>query len=158
MSDSNATYELRRLLDERGVEWKDDDGVTEWFVDGMTCRSLHRVTIGIEHLALYIPVLAPQQAVAATLGHGKQCFATNYTHEHCKYSVNKKWMEDTRFYIPTLGRGECEWDFIEEIKHEFQYPDWIIKCSACGYTLQLPNGEYPNYCAQCGARNKAVKR
>ena len=34
----------------------------------------------------------------------KICYATDYTHEHCKYSVNRGWTEDTRFYISTPAK------------------------------------------------------
>lgn len=71
-----ATQRLREMLDERGVKWKNvggttsSDGITEWFVDGMTCQAVNRVTVGIEHLTLHIPVLTPEQAIA-TLGAGE---------------------------------------------------------------------------------------
>lgn len=74
MSDNRTTELLREGLTERGIEWENvggttsGDGITEWIVDGMTCRAAQRVTVGIEHLALYIPVLTPEQAIAATLG------------------------------------------------------------------------------------------
>lgn len=76
MTDNRTTELLREGLTERGVEWKNvggttsGDGITEWIVDGMTCRAAQRATVGIEHLALYIPVLTPEQAIAATLGSG----------------------------------------------------------------------------------------
>lgn len=77
MTGNRTTELLREGLTERGIEWKNiggttsGDGITEWLVDGMTCRAAQRVTVGIEHLALYIPVLTPEQAIAATLGSDK---------------------------------------------------------------------------------------
>lgn len=65
----SATDELRAMLDERGVDWKArPDGVTEWVNDGMTCKAVDRTTVGIEHLTMLVPVLTPEQAIAATLG------------------------------------------------------------------------------------------
>ena len=48
--------------------------------------------------------LTPEQAIATTLKNDvKPCYATDYTHEHCKYSVNRDWTENTKFYIPAVS-------------------------------------------------------
>lgn len=86
------------------------------------------------------------QAVAVTLGAEKPCYATDYTHEHCKYSVNRGWTEDA-----TLGAGECEWIYPQGAL------GWLgrFKCSACGHAFSDCDESEWNYCPNCG---KAVKR
>lgn len=68
-----ATDELRRLLDERGVEWRPmhdteagyhEDRDTEFLVDG--CKHVAHEWWG--H-GLQVDMLIPAQVIAATLGH-----------------------------------------------------------------------------------------
>ena len=64
-----ATDELRRLLDERGVEWADDGYATTctvWAANGIVWHGLWRNDC-IELIAH----LTPQQAIDATLGRGE---------------------------------------------------------------------------------------
>lgn len=70
MTDSNATDELRRLLDERGVEYRVNETtkVFEWYFDGTDGEgSAHATEVngGINIMACS---LTPAQAIAATLG------------------------------------------------------------------------------------------
>lgn len=63
----NATEDLRRLLDEAGVEWHDDGYATTctvWTANGITWHGLWRDG-SIELLAHH---LTPAQAIAATVG------------------------------------------------------------------------------------------
>ena len=92
----NATEELRRLLDERGVEWSDysDDRVfhTSWnnmscwfneFTDGWTAwgMSMHGT---------------PEQAIAATLGSGT-----------CSMEYGDAVTEDTKRVLDVYFCSEC---------------------------------------------------
>lgn len=68
-----ATEDLRRLLDERGVEWVRgvyNDGIVEWEgANGRICRAFERnepITVDVDILAV-----TPAQAVEATLGRGE---------------------------------------------------------------------------------------
>lgn len=82
MTMSSATGELRRMLDDRGVEWQaiDGDGIcfTEWSTHGgafvYTARESHRrygddrlrvETSGIPNACM---IVTPEQAIEATLG------------------------------------------------------------------------------------------
>ena len=62
-----ATDELRRLLDERGVEYRWDNGTATWYVNGVMYNAWgydnERLTMSVCHLT-------PAQAIAATLGAG----------------------------------------------------------------------------------------
>ena len=60
-----ATDELRRLLDERGVEWEGTPGVTFWG----NCYALDITTNEKEKVHLHL-CCTPEQAIAATLGDG----------------------------------------------------------------------------------------
>ena len=65
-----ATDELRRLLDERGVEWRDDSSIygtrrTVWTADGVTY-----VAAEVSGRLKVSGYLTPEQAVEATLGRG----------------------------------------------------------------------------------------
>lgn len=63
-----ATERLRQLLDERGVEWRYDQGTVTWCHDGMRAEAYR----GINDLDLVVRMcrLTPEQAIAATLGRG----------------------------------------------------------------------------------------
>lgn len=74
-----ATEELRRLLDERGVEWGNvrNDGsesnfFTEWQFDGIDGRATATEWSAGNNLsmAIYRWGLTPEQAIDATLGRG----------------------------------------------------------------------------------------
>ena len=78
-----ATDELRRLLDERGVEWDADDEimddgsisqVTYWYSNDIEWSADGRD----EYLAFdAVQLITPEQAIAATLGGGYQGFWTH---------------------------------------------------------------------------------
>lgn len=65
----SATEELRRLLDERGVEWAEDDAshTTRWTnANGQKCSAMYWNPT----LSVLISECTPEQAIEATLGHG----------------------------------------------------------------------------------------
>jgi len=124
-----VTDELRRMLDECGVEWWEDSFLGEYKTVfdskyGMRC-CMYQVGNSL-FFSNNLPV-TPEQAVAVALGNdAKSCYATDYTHERCKYSVNRGWTEDTKFYIPilkhdTLGSGRVNEDSIDKWLREFQF-------------------------------------
>lgn len=64
-----ATEELRRLLDERGVEHCDGTETTLWLKDDMGYRA--RADEGLQgFIYLHLWCTTPEQAIAATLGSG----------------------------------------------------------------------------------------
>lgn len=69
-----ATEELRRLLDERGVEWRADDGktvwVTRWVFNGHSSAMFSEYDDGECVFVTSGHSWTPEQAVAATLGRG----------------------------------------------------------------------------------------
>ena len=141
---ASATEILRRLLDERGVEYfkhedgeplrkleKADEPATSWHMGG---ASVCAVPIeGSDLFDLWIDHCTPEQAIAATLG-GVEC-------------------------VP-----HGEWESIsqtQEVRHIF--------CE-CGHELGMDRRDslpfhrtslcaIPNYCEECGRKiRKAVKR
>ena len=73
-----ATVELRRLLDERGVEWgnirqdgSESDYLTEWQFDGNEAKAI-AIEWSIDNLSIDISLYGrtPQQAIDVTLGRG----------------------------------------------------------------------------------------
>lgn len=75
----SATEELRRMLDERGVEWgnvrndgSESDYLTEWQFDGIQSYAVATewAVGGGLSLETHRHHLTPEQAIAATLGRG----------------------------------------------------------------------------------------
>lgn len=105
-----AADELRRLLDERGVEHTDaDDGHTQhtWWSDGD-----HEIAASNSGKRLAVYNLTPEQAIAATLGAGT-----------CRI---KPWEmeQDTGFY----DCMECECGYVSDVS---DWAKWHF-CPTCG--------------------------
>ena len=176
-----ATEELRRLLDERGVEYfkhedgeplrkleKADEPATSWYMGG---ASVCAVPIeGSDLFDLWVDHCTPEQAIAATLGDdAKPCpwcgreMQEGHHDGHVWYRDDSDYIASLKRSIDalqesftTLGGGECK--FVGDAKHP-------PKCSACGYEPSiyecswLGDGGYEfegNYCPNCGARVKEV--
>ena len=127
---TSGTDELRRMLDERGVEYfkhedgeplrkleKADEPATSWHMGG---ASVCAVPIeGSDLFDLWIDHCTPAQAIAAT-----------------------------------LGTGTCHMVLREDIRgHAYQD---TYECSECGeYVVRetcMGESEPPNYCPNCGRR------
>lgn len=66
-----ATDELRRLLDERGVEYTEDHGYREFFWEFGESGMARASAIGTKGLVqMIVTGITPEQAVEATLGRG----------------------------------------------------------------------------------------
>ena len=123
-----ATEELRRLLDERGVEW---EGREDIHTDFTFWCGVHACETGPKpSLAVYH--LTPSQAIAATLGAGTcridllntgdcagyecseyimHCNGCGYEFGHVLYNENGDvWMSEPPNYCPNCGRRVVEVD------------------------------------------------
>ena len=70
-SNPTATEVVRRLLDERGVEWTGSDTRTGFIVDGIDWEAYEHVVFGEPSgLLSVMTALTPEQAIDATLGRG----------------------------------------------------------------------------------------
>lgn len=118
----SATDELRRMLDERGVEWYEPTMKpnTTWFPDsfGINCR----VKPWGEVLQVKRYGLTPKQAIAATLGGGE-----------CEYVIEDNMNESE-------GMGDV-WFRCTNCNTTFDYyaDDWLMKqnhCPHCGFKIR----------------------
>ena len=156
----NATEELRRLLDERGVEWWETvnhaNCVFTWWdtpmfgsVWAMDNDDGYLHMSGLNHCDF-----TPEQAIAATLGSVDKGIP-----QGADGNLDQSQVEWLRYMPdgwdgtpPTLGNGECE----------NVAPDYLdFLCSACGF-VHYHNDENDTgdgndwaFCPRCG---KAVKR
>lgn len=119
-----ATDELRRMLDERGVEWTANDGAnvkeTCWSYMGEPTAAFAEYYDGTTRFACDIWCFTPEQAIAATLG-ARTC--------HDKGNIE-------RFICSECG---CRLDLQDD--------DWEA-------TMWLADGAamVPRYCPNCGRR------
>ena len=130
----SATDELRRLLDERGVEWTAPNSILR---DMMTCWTAG----GFYYEAFEVPEpdgtflltaahqddLTPEQAIAATLGDADATPTRQVDAGTCR------------------DIGGCRW----------------FRCSACGFGIEdmyvndedeYPPADQPRYCPNCGRK------
>ena len=121
---TSATDELRRLLDERGVEWEAaadaPDSLTTWATGSDTARWCADELIN-DRFDLYaydvdedVSGLTPEQAIDAT-----------------------------------LGRGTCHIDLVGYDEREDRF-----QCRSCDWSMSVRRGTWPrfNYCPNCGRR------
>lgn len=110
-----ATDELRRLLDERGVEWEDFDGEPTW-ADGDGRMYYARQEFTFAGLTDEVTVyhLTPEQAVEATLWRGT-CHITDngpwgypYVCGECGASFDPDVNGGDFNYCPNCGRAVVE--------------------------------------------------
>lgn len=131
-----ATDELRRLLDERGVEYETDDTQVDgngtmyqvtYVKEGYARTWVYEEPPDCDLLVSYNLDLGAEDAIAATLGRGE-----------CKVDV--------------LNTGDCA---------GYECSEYIMHCNGCGHefghVLYNEDGdvwmsEPPNYCPNCGRR------
>ena len=112
-----ATDDLRRLLDERGVEWEEVDGHTLWWgeSDHHQASAFSSILFGESERVHLNAMVTPQQAIDATLGRGTcrnidplRDFEDNeeFTCSECGYS-NGYELGVPR-YCPNCGRRVVE--------------------------------------------------
>ena len=105
-----ATEELRRLLDERGVEWTHADGTVS-FNDGE--HWFHAWAYSDDTMCVSMGYLTPKQAVEATLGRRTCAYEPDYT--------GFTWWDenDVEHYEEDSASDEC----------------WSASCNKCGFTM-----------------------
>ena len=114
----SATEELRRLLDERGVEWDEVDHHTLWWGESIHHQASAYSSIlfgesGRVHLSAMV---TPAQAIAATLGVGTCHNESKYPQMFfycsecgCAHKRNRAYVDMPRF-CPNCGRRVVEVD------------------------------------------------
>ena len=102
-----ATDELRRLLDERGVEWTYGDGTVSYASDG---RWFHAWAYNDGAMCVSMGYLTPEQAIEATLGLGTCRITDNgpwgypYVCSACGASFDADVNNGEFNYCPNCGR------------------------------------------------------
>lgn len=177
-----ATDELRRLLDERGVEYTVDHGYREFFWDFGESGIVRASAIGTRGLVqMIVTGITPAQAVEATLGRDRYSYeqfreisnavgdAMQYAHDKAiehPDAADPLWNLDE--YVnrilkvafegeATLGRGECHEVISDNLNESEGMGDAWANCSECGqllYVLTDQNSKPPNYCPGCGRKVK----
>ncbi len=119
----SATKELRRMLDERGADYR--VSATGYSIDigPYTTAYANRSDTTLD---VSLRQVTPEQAIAATLGVGT-CKAD-------ETDVIKCWVK---------CKDEPSTEHVELIH--------VMECSACGHTYEYVNGSY-EYCPRCGAK------
>ena len=134
-SDLTATERLRRLLDERGVEWAEyGDGYTllrhggrEYTVQPNVCNRL------------IVTNLTPEQAIAATIG---SCNCTN----GCTNGERTGTCQIT----PQFTCSECGHQYQTRNYECYETCDGRTAYASLGYDVL--DCEKPNYCPNCGRK------
>ena len=168
----SATEELRRMLDERGVEWTAPnsilrDDMTSWVANGFDYDAFEVPDGTLVLSAAHQDDLTPEQAIAATLGSEPDDAAMLRLHERMNAALLEyeraqgieKRDGDGEVVVPfvaemhrlieeaaTLGAGTC--------KRVFYEPTGVYVCSECGRGLskKLDKYCYLHYCPNCGRR------
>ena len=124
-----ATDELRRLLDERGVEHYDGTERTLWGYEqtgegtGVYRFAASEINGGFLQFDMFR--ISPEQAIAATLG--------NDGVERSRNGVAE--------------RGTCR---MERADWDDGTCTWGCACSACGSKFEHETGGFWNFCPKCG--------
>lgn len=166
-----ATDELRRMLDERGIEHFDNNDKTLWgridsdyYPYGATENFGGSLNV---HTHAYD--LTPAQAIAVTLGDAPRLpyFWTADGTLHIELpklpesiSVRLPEQRDREVYSArvrqyTRDNGTCHAIVSDNLTESEGMGDAWADCSECGHLLFVltdPNSEPPNFCPNCGAR------
>ena len=119
----SATDELRRLLDERGVEYTVVHGYQEYIWEFGESGIARASRIGTKGLVqMIVTGITPEQAIAATLG---SCNCSN----DCTNSERTE---------------TCEMEYVT---------DWMSwHCKSCDHMDMAPRNPKPRYCKWCGRK------
>lgn len=162
----SATDELRRMLDERGVEWGTGfGGDTLWTgKHGIEWRWDKQEGI----LVMYSHAITPEQAIAATLGSGtltaeqvrKAIFdSSSYaSYDGAKYYADGIGMQAIADELNSRAERTCEWTLKERWPNRTGDDHVYGYETSCGVRHTWWPDSLPNYCPTCGGEVKAVKR
>ena len=187
-----ATELLRKLLDERGVEYsyRSNNRYEVFRMDWCDSCADYLKSIYVKGACIVaeLAYLTPAQAIAATLGNEdtytredvEGAFVRGYSLGSLPVGSDPQWDENWQTVdehmeelgwvrVATLGSGECEpvWTMQGYTQtQEF----WRCDCGNCGYNFGMEDRrsspwsvvvgsvDIPNYCPECGTKQKAVKR
>ncbi len=122
---TSATDELRRLLDERGVEYEGGERSVRWRDRNGVMMQAFPLADG--ELGMGVWSCTPEQAIAATLGSSK-----------CSNDCTNSERTET-----------CHVE--SSIIDTYEYNRWEYELS-CGHTIIWEDSEPPRYCPECGTK------
>ena len=159
-----ATDELRRLLDERGVEYVGThQAFTAWWGDHDLYWSAMEVYDGELDLGTNMSNVSPEQAIDATLGRGtlsaSQVSGAIYAHSIHADCADADWQAIADELNNTLGSCNCTNSEQKETCHNASYrlDESRFHCSECGFGCWVKDvadgrDKLPRYCPNCGRR------
>ena len=166
---SSATDELRRLLDERGVEW--DYGIGGAYTTEFSANGVMLNFRDWGDGVICSTILTPEQAIAATLGPREQPSYDELIEALRRdWDIEASWDGLRRFWYvgltdegvrkrdereATLGSGTCHPIISDNLTESEGTGDAWADCSECGqllFVLTDPSSKPPNYCPNCGAK------
>ena len=106
----NRTAELRKLLDERGIEWKDEDSAYEikWSTpDGRHCSAMYWKPT----FTVLVSGCTPEQAIAATLGSEREAKLIRAMEDVLRHATDTVWVGEVETLVDrmvSLGVYGCE--------------------------------------------------
>ena len=102
---TSATERLRALLDERRVEWWEEDGHTLWYGESLhhAASAFSSFMFGENERVHLNAMVTPEQAVAATLGPGTCHPEEQYLDSHSDLTV----MVCSECGVPTDDLEDC---------------------------------------------------
>ena len=151
----SATEELRRLLDERGVEYERTEDDTTIYYDSDGNRYTYNVNPDSGWAQLFGYNLMPEQAIAATLGGGKTTADdvrdlierhSDHISGNTREFYNGAYVAIADELNAALGGGECEQVLTD--CDDGLMPPFTAHCSKCGTEW----GFTPKLCPECGAK------
>lgn len=173
MTEKSASDELRRLLDEAGVEWHETvnhaNCTFTWWESplfGMVFAMDNEDGETLFMACLNSCDFTPEQAIAVTLGNSKP---TADAIAELRNVVREAFGGESMSILveghaimraidaveaAALGGGECELEEVDAYDSAGGSVR-VLECSACGETCEHVNGSYPR-CPHCG--RKAVER
>lgn len=122
-----ATEELRRMLDERGVEWR---------------RTPHYSSESIDNETVF-------------RGEGIEWYAHDHLNGRLGLRTARYEVTPEQAIEATLGRGTCHPVANDNLNESEGTGDAWANCSECGYLLCVltdPSSPMPNYCPKCGRK------
>jgi len=122
-----ATERLRALLDERGVEYRWDNGTATWYVDGVMYNAWGRDN---ERLTMSVCHLTPEQAIAATLG-SCNCSSSERTSDIDATG------ERQRDAVEVVRCRDCACFSVDDSDHDYRTGWW---CKRWYTDMVMPDG------------------
>jgi len=160
----SATDELRRMLDERGVEWTSPRPGVTWFPDerGMNCKA-QPWTVNTFKVSRYH--LTPEQAIAVTLG-GDECTSVGAI-EAWNQRADTEWgavpaTEEVMAAHGWVRERTCEFVIEDNMNETEGMGDVWFCCTNCDTAFDYYADNWlmnERFCPRCGAKvRKAVER